>query len=306
MDIEAFLSNLNTRQCSPGTIAQYESDLRVFEAFLKEKKLRVTQVRPRTIGAYVKFLAGRHNCKTGVKGLAIATVRRRLASVSSFYEYLRGASDGKIANPLRLVRRVRRPARLPESVPEPTIEQLLQGIVSPRDKAIFALFVASGLRLSELHQLNRGTIKVSKRVIDGELRTLGVGRVLGKGRKERDFLVDLPTLKLVATYLLARGPDGIEALFISARHQRMSTRAIKERLHYWCQRLGIGRIHVHALRHVFATRLANAGIPGLVLQQLMGHENFAVTQQYFRIEESRLAREYFAAMETIGGEKHSG
>ena len=141
---------------------------------------------------------------------------------------------------------------------------------------------------------------MKKTRIDGTLSSFGVGRVIGKGRKDRAFVIDLPTVQVIAAYLRSRGQDGIDALFVSARHQRMSTRAIKERLHFWCKRLGLARLHVHALRHYFAGRLANARIPALVLQELMGHESFSTTMQYFRLQESRLAQEYFAAMEMIG------
>lgn len=301
MKIEPFLSYLRARQCSPETIKAYRTDLRLFEQFLKNQKLRVTQVKSQTVDQFVEFLARRYNYKTGKDGLADASIRRRLAAVSSLFEFLRGSSNGKIGNPVRVLRRTRRPKRLPEAVPQQKIEKLLEGIDVPRDKAIFALFVASGLRLSELHQLNRDSIGVKECLNDGKSTWLGVGRVTGKGRKERLFLVDLPTVELVSGYLVSRGRDGIDALFISSRGKRMSKRAIEERLHYWCAQLGVSRLRVHALRHAFATRLANAGIPSLVLQELMGHESFTVTQQYFRLDESRLSREYYAAMELVGG-----
>lgn len=301
MNIEPFVSYLRARRCSLETIKAYRTDLRLFEEFLKARKLRVTQVKSQTIDQFVEFLARRYNYKSGKDGLADASIRRRLAAVSSLFEFLRGSSNGKIGNPVRVLRRTRRPKRLPEQVPEQKIEMLLEGIGVLRDKAIFALFVASGLRLSELHQLDRDSIGVKGCMNDGKSTWLGVGRVMGKGRKERLFLVDLPTVELVSSYLVSRGQDGIEALFVSCRGKRMSRRAIQERLHHWCGHLGVSRLRVHALRHAFATRLANAGIPSLVLQELMGHESFTVTQQYFRLDETRLSQEYFSAMELIRG-----
>ena len=303
MNLTPFLSHLRARKYSSETLKAYETDLRLFETFLKGKSLRVTQVKPQTLDQFAEYLAGRHNYKTGTAGLADASIRRRLASVSSFYEFLRGSSNGKIGNPVRMISQKRRSRRLPEVVPEKAIEQLLEGIDVLRDKALFSLFVASGLRLTELQMLNRDSIQVQESFRDGKLTALGMGRVVGKGRKERIFLVDLSTIKLVASYLVSRGKDGIDALFVSRRGKRMSKRSIQERLHYWCGHLGLSRLRIHALRHVFATRLANAGIPSLVLQELMGHENFAVTQQYFRLDESKLSQEYFAAMELIGGKE---
>lgn len=306
MNGKAFLSHLRSRRCSQETLKAYEIDLRLFETFLKEKKLRVTQVRSKTIDDFVEWLARRHNHKTGQEGLADASIRRRLGAVSSFYKFLRGSSNGKIGNPVRVLRRARRSKRLPEEVPEEAIERLLDGIDVERDRALFALFLATGLRLSELWQLDRDSIHVKKHKQDGEEAWLGVGRVIGKGRKERTFLVDLPTLKLVASYLVSRGQDGIEALFASGRGQRMSKRAIQEQLHYWCDRLGLSRFRIHALRHAFATRLANAAVPALVLQELLGHESFETTMQYFRLNEARVSREYFAAMEMVSRGKDDG
>ncbi|MCL5669968.1 MAG: tyrosine-type recombinase/integrase [Acidobacteria bacterium] len=303
MKIAPYLAHLRARNCSPKTLEDYEGDLRLFEEFLRERGFRVTQVKLQTISDFIEYLKHRHNYKTGTTGLAEASIRRRLASVSGFYDFLSATSDGKVGNPVRLLPKIRRSKPLPEVVPEQEIQHLLEGIDVLRDKALFSLFIASGLRLSELHQLNRDSIRVKERLLEGKHTTLGVGQVIGKGRKERVFLADLPTLEIVASYLLARGQDGADALFISGRGQRMSKRAIQERLHYWCGRLGLNRLRVHALRHAYATRLANAGIPGLVLQELMGHESFAVTQRYFRLKETRLSQEYFAAMELIRGEE---
>lgn len=300
MKIDLFLAHLRARNCSPKTIENYESDLRIFEAFLKERHLRVTQVDMETIHAYVAWFRGRHNYKTGTAGLSESSIRRRLSSLGSFYNFLAANSNGRIRNPLRNLHRIRSSHPLPERVPEKSIEELLEGIQVLRDKALFSLFISSGLRLSELHRLNRDSIVVRQRVLEGRKTTLGAGRVVGKGRKERVFLVDLASVKLVASYLRSRGQDGIEALFVSSRGRRMSRRAIQERLHYWCGRLGLSRLRVHALRHFYATRLANAGIPGLVLQELLGHQDFRTTQKYFRLDETRVTAEYFAAMQMVG------
>jgi integrase/recombinase XerC len=164
---------------------------------------------------------------------------------------------------------------------------------------MFALFVASGLRISELHQLNRNSIQVKRVARQNSSMIFGIGEVMGKGRKQRTFLVEKTTCKALGELLRERGADGIEALFVSSRGGRLSVRAIRERFHYWCRRLDLPLLRVHQLRHTFATRMANAGMPSLVLRDLMGHNSFNTTLGYFRTDEKNIAQQYFAAMESL-------
>ena len=140
------------------------------------------------------------------------------------------------------------------------------------------LFVTSGLRLAELHQLNRDSINVErKEQSDGSIRVLGSGSVIGKGNKERVFLTDFPTLQVLGDYLRTRH-DTCNALFISNRRIRLSRREIQYVLERWCKRLALPPFFCHALRHTYATRLANAGLPSITLKDLMGHASFDTTQ----------------------------
>lgn len=93
--------------------------------------------------------------------------------------------------------------------------------------------------------------------------------------------------------------DNISALFLSQRRQRISGRAIQETVDKWCTKLGLEHIHVHQLRHSFATRNVNAGMSSTSLRELMGHANLNTTQRYFRVKPECLAREYFSAMEYL-------
>ena len=87
--------------------------------------------------------------------------------------------------------------------------------------------------MSELCSLNRNSIAIEH--LDANLggKVVGVGRVLGKGRKEREFLVNRPTLKLVHEYLLKRGSDDIDALFLSNRKRRINPRTIQHMTRQW-------------------------------------------------------------------------
>jgi integrase/recombinase XerC len=297
LETKDFLDYLLARGCSNNTIKAYAGDLENFATFITEKKLRCTSVTPRIVQEYVNQIS-LPDPATGAK-LSPATVWRRLASISSFYEWLRMQRNGKFHNPVQAIARPRVRRGSPKAIDDRQIQILLQQVTVPRDRAFIALLISSGLRLSELHQLNRDTIRVEKKQLsDGQIRVLGVGSVIGKGGKERIFLVDRPTLETIGTYLRSRR-DTVDALFVSNRRQRLSRREIQHIFSKWCRKLNLPSYHVHQCRHSACERLANAGIPSIVLKELMGHASFTTTQGYFRIKRQRLAAEYFAAMELI-------
>lgn len=293
MNTKEFLDYIAAKGYSTNTVKAYHSDLLDFEAFLQARHVRATAARPQLIQEYVRELGSRS------EKLSPNTIWRRLATLSCYYEFLRVQTDGKVHNPVRAVARPRRRRGDPKGIEDENLEQLLSGVTSVRDKAILTLFVTTGLRLAELHQLNRDSINVErKQQPDGSVRVLGSGTVIGKGNKERVFLTDLPTLQVLSDYLRTRH-DSCTALFISNRRIRLSRREIQYILERWCKRLGLPPVACHSLRHTYATRLANAGLPSITLKDLMGHASFDTTQGYFRIKKQKLATDYFAAMELI-------
>ena len=264
--------------------------------FSIRKGLRVTQAKPSTVKEFINHLADKHGGP-----LAPATVARRLAVLSAYYEFLRDNSDGNITNPVARVKRPEVNNEVPRAVEDNTLATLVAGITDIRDRAIVLLFLYSGLRLSELCQLNKDTIASRKRKApDGTVSYLGTGEVMGKGRKRRRFLVGPAALHALGEYIKAhRMKDNHPALFLSKRRKRISCRNVQDILNRWCKRLGVSHVHVHQLRHSFATRNVNAGMSATVLQELMGHSNLSTTQRYFRVKPDRLSREYFAVMEFI-------
>jgi len=297
MKIDAFLSHWkHSKGCSPPTIKAYASDLRHFESFLKGRGLRITQVRPSTMNEYIAEMQTAPNLRFGRVGLSDATIARRIAAISSYFEYLRVARNMRLTNPAAALRRRWKTNRKPKAAAEKSLEVLLEGTISLRDKAILTLFLSTGLRLSELAQLNRDSIKIRMETRDGQRLVSGSGEVLGKGSKVRTFFVDGRTLAVLRDYLKSR-TDSEAALFLSQRGKRMSGRAIQQMIATLCRSLGIEHIHPHTLRHNFAHRLANADIDLRILTGLMGHSNPATTQIYFELTDKTLARGYFSAME---------
>jgi site-specific recombinase XerD len=296
MNIQGFLTNLATQTSSTETLRAYRQDLEKYEEFLRLKGLRVTQAKPSTISEFINHL----NNKNG-GALAPASISRRLSVLSAFYEFLRGNSDGEIRNPVARMKRPKVNNELPRAVEDNTLATLVDGITDVRDRAIVLLFVYSGLRLSELCQLNKDTIVPRRqKTPDGTAQFFGTGEVLGKGRKRRQFMVGPTALQALGDYIKAhRMKDDNPALFLSERHQRISSRSVQDIVDRWCKRLDVPHIHVHQLRHSFATRNVNAGMSAAVLQELLGHSQLSTSQRYFRVKPDRLMREYFSVMEYV-------
>ncbi|HEY1984243.1 MAG TPA: tyrosine-type recombinase/integrase [Terracidiphilus sp.] len=298
-NFEPFLGDLDAlKKASPQTIRSYRHDLRLFEDFARQRLVSEPgQISHTVIREYVTYMREKVNPRTGKAGLADTSIARRLAALSSFLEYTRATGDHNLRNPLKEVKGKWQRNSKPNPVDEYDIDMLLASISDSRDRVLFSLLLASGLRISEVRQLNRDSIQLSvERQPNGKLRALGSGEVVGKGGKRRAFYVDDQTLRAYTRYLKTR-KDNDPALFISSRNQRMSVRAIQERLGHWCKVVGFKHINVHRLRHTYATRLANNNIDSIVLKDLMGHSSFATTQKYFKLSDSTLARGYFAAME---------
>lgn len=302
IDYEPFLSHLQmTGKGSRQTIRAYRNDLKLFEAFAIERSVtEASQISDAIVRDYIVWMRQKTNTRTGQQGLADASIARRLAAISSFLEYLRGALNQDLHNPLKHLPIKWKRNDEPKPVDPYDLDMLLASIPSERDRVLFTLLVASGLRVSEVHQLNRDSIAIQEETMEnGEEHVIGCGEVVGKGGKRRKFYVDEATLIAYAEYLETR-TDKIPALFISERLQRMAIRTMQERLAHWCKQIKFRQINIHRLRHTYATRLVNAGISSMVLRDLMGHDSLPTTLRYAKISDKTLARGYFSAMENIG------
>jgi site-specific recombinase XerD len=300
MKIDAFIEALEAQTQSKETLRAYRQDLERFEAFLSKKGLRSNQVKPQILSEYISYLRSNHGRIIGV-ALSPATIDRRLSVVKRYYDWVNENSRNSVRNPVLHVRRPKVRNQMPRAVNDCDLAKLVEGTIVTRDRAIILLFIYSGLRLSELHQLNKDTLVLRRRQKpDGSYDYYGTGEVIGKGGKRRQFIVGPKAMATLGKYIAAdRREDPFPALFISSRNTRLSCRAIQQIIGKWCKRLGLDAYHVHQLRHSFATRNVNAGMSPAVLQELMGHSSLDVTQRYFKVHQERIAQEYHAAMEYI-------
>ncbi len=278
-------------QGSPHTFKAYMSDLLRYGSFLRAHVVADADVfSPRIANQYAQLLRD--------EGKANATIARMLATLSSYCDYLRCEVADSIVNPFHKmpIRRTLKGNMEPKPIDPTLLELLLGSIDDLRDRAMFRMFLSSGLRVSEMRSLNRDSISIIEDV-DGSKRTIvGVGEVLGKGGKKRRFYLDQDAIIVFAEYVTSR-QDASVALFISARGTRLSVRGIQYRLDYWCKRFGAPHLNVHRLRHSFATVLANNGIDPTVLRDLLGHSSLITTTRYFKLGDKTVRRRYFAAMQ---------
>jgi site-specific recombinase XerD len=291
MDIDGFLSALGVvNKHTRATLAAYRRELKHFDQFLRTRRLRVSQVKPKTILGYLQTRDPRN-------ALRPATTGRRLAVLSRFFAYIELTSNGRIRSPVTAIARPKKQPPRPNPADPRVVERLLTGITSVRDRLLLRVFLATGLRLSELCSLDRETIKAEVTELATGKRVLGVGRIVGKGQdREREFFVDLETLRAIHDYTRTRMDDS-PALFTSSRRLRISTRAVDHLLRRWCRKLHLPIIHAHQLRSRFATDLDAMGVPLKEISTLLGHASPQTTMAYIRKDAARVRAAYFAAFE---------
>jgi site-specific recombinase XerD len=226
------------------------------------------------------------------KGAAPSTLARKLASVRALFRTLveHGVLD---ANPADLLPAPKQPRNLPRTLKPAEVARLLERIpaatpLEQRDRALFELAYACGLRAEEIVDLDLGSIEFDAEQI----------RIEGKGSKTRFVPVGEPALRAVAAYLERGRPaleagDGDPALFLSKSGRRLCTSDVRRRLRAWARHASAqAGVHPHALRHSFATHLLEGGADLRAIQALLGHASISTTQVYTRVESARLRAAY--------------
>src|SRR3954447_26083549 len=230
------------------------------------------------------------------RGSAPSTTARKLASVRSFFRTL--VEHGELgSNPADLLPAPKQPDRLPRTLKPADVASLLDAIPAStplelRDRALFELAYACGLRAEELVDLDVGSVDFDDEQV----------RVEGKGGKTRFVPAGEQALEAIGRWLergrpalagTAKGPAGDGPLFLSKSGRRLSTSDVRRRLRTWARHAASqGAVHPHALRHSFATHLLDGGADLRAIQELLGHSSLSTTQVYTRVESARLRAAY--------------
>lgn len=276
---------VKVKHASDNTVSSYLRDIRQFTAWGAENGisdvLTVTQVN---ISDYLSFL---HD-----SGKSAATVSRSLASLKNFYAYL--ASSGFLeVSPVSADIHVERGSKkLPQILTGKEVELLLAQPSSTdakgfRDKAMLEVMYATGIRVSELIDLNVSDVNLELGVIK-----------CGDERKFRAIPLYPAALRALAVYmqdirpaLLADPSD--EALFVNVNGYRMSRQGFWKIMKFYQARAGIEKdITPHTLRHSFAVHLLENGADLGSLQELMGHSDISSTQLYTQMVNQKIKSVY--------------
>ncbi len=281
--LDAFMLKLGGY--SRNTQDAYRRDLGRFREFVE--RAGVTNWHDVDGHCVRQFAAAEHR-----GGKSAATLARGLSAIRRFFAYL--VERRQIAaNPAAEVRAPRQARRLPSVLDVDQCAQLLgqatDEFLGVRDMAMWELLYSSGLRVSELVQLDVGDLDLRAREV----------RVLGKGRKERIVPVGRGAVAALNRWLGARQDalrDGDTALFIGRRGARLTVRSVQQRLRAWALKRGLPmNVHPHMLRHSFATHVLESSGDLRAVQELLGHSNIATTQIYTHLDFQHLAKVYDAA-----------
>ncbi|HEU5317457.1 MAG TPA: tyrosine recombinase [Chloroflexota bacterium] len=272
--VESFLRHLEAeKRFSGNTLSAYRNDLRQLHAYLNEQGVSPLTADRGVITGFVVRLAER--------AYSAASRARKLAAVKSFFGYLCAA--GKIAvNPAVGIGSPRVGRHAPQTISVDEVDRLLNAPgrrTSPealRDRAMFALLYATGMRVSELVALDLESVDLT----EGALRCIGRGgrpRVLGFDDRTRDAL---RAYAHKARPRLARD-DQERALFLNHRGDRLTRQGFWLLMKSYAGEAGISSpITPHTLRHSFAAHLLGQGALLREVQQKLGHANISTTQMY--------------------------
>lgn len=293
------------RRFSERTVTAYVSDLERFMAFWEsefgEGPAAKTPLSKIDTLAVRSHLASLHRANLGNRSIA-----RHLSTLRSFFRW--ACREGKLEmNPAKGLPAPKTPRTLPRALTLADTNTLLEtedeAAFPERERALFELLYATGLRVSEASGLDLDDVDLSARML----------RARGKGRKERIVPFGEEAEAALREYLPARserrrsrvgagraltpalspGEREGDPLFVNARGGRLTTRSMARVLKRRLRAAGLpDEISPHALRHTFATHLLQAGADLRAIQELLGHSSLSTTQKYTHLDAAKLKDVY--------------
>ena len=258
-----------------GTAVMVDTDL-------KQKLLAVTTD---TVKGFLAFL--------GEQDYSKSTTARKLATLRSFYKFCVRRSYIE-SNPLASIRMPKQEKRLPKFLTVEEVNKLLHtpddgNLLGARDRAMLEVLYSTGIRVSELVDLNAEDVDFTTQVV----------RIRGKGKKQRNTPIGPTALGAIARYLELRRADARsgsfdqQALFVNKHGQRLSTRSVRRKLDKYLAIAGLDpSVSPHTLRHSFATHMLDKGADLRSVQELLGHQSLSTTQIYTHLTTERMKQSY--------------
>lgn len=301
--VKQWLTHLQkNRRYAEHTLKAYRRDLSALVALSEGMALETIEQQH-----IRQYLAIAH-----ARGHQPRSLARMLAAWRGFYAWW-GPLIDLPANPAKEVRAPKIKRSLPKALSVDQMQALLdaptlmadQSPESQRDRAMFELFYSSGLRLSELVQLDQHFVSTPTYQSSGwiDLEQAQV-HVLGKGQKPRTVPIGRQA-KLALTQWLAvrasfnrqnRTVADEQALFLGQRGARIHPRVVQQRLSELCIKAGLPtRVHPHVLRHSFASHVLQSAQDLRAVQEMLGHASISTTQIYTKLDFQHLSAVYDAA-----------
>jgi integrase/recombinase XerD len=261
------------------SIESYKNDLKKLDEYLTStiENLQVNQIAHHHLLNFLEFL--------NELGLATASQARMVSSVKSFFAYLT-LEKIIITNPAELLEAPKLSRKLPEVLSYHEIELIcasvdLSSAEGHRNRAIFEVLYACGIRVSELVNLNISNLYLE----------IGFIKVLGKGNKERLVPIGESAIKYLNFYLEDRKKNDLcdknseDIVFLNRRGRQLTRNMIFLIVKEAAAQAGIDKnISPHTFRHSFATHLIEGGADLRVVQQLLGHESITTTEIYTHLD----------------------
>lgn len=203
------------------------------------------------------------------------------ASVSLIKSSLKFFYTGMLGKNISIIKTPRASKRLPIVLSRKEIRDLLDNTENLKHRLLIELLYSTGLRLSEC---------INLKYLDLDLND-GIGWVrMGKGAKDRIFIVSETFKKDLLEYMQKTGSEGKGHIF-SVNGKKMSPRGVQHAISVSAKRAGIEKkVHVHTLRHSFATHLLESGVDIRKIQTLLGHSNLQTTQIYTQVSKEEIKK----------------
>ena len=277
---------IEKKDASANTLSSYLRDVRQFLNYLSSNRMQPEKAKQRTLEQYVKHLLA--------LGKSSATVTRSIASLKSFYTYLMNSGFVSV-NPAKNVASIKSERKLPQILTSKEVDLFLEqpectDAKGYRDKAMLELLYATGIRVSELINLNLNNLNLSASII----------RCEGKD-KVRIIPLYPSAVRALSDYVEKVRPQMIDqqdeqALFVNLNGRRMSRQGFWKIIKYYQEKAGIKKeITPHTLRHSFAAHLLENGADLRSIQEMLGHADISSTQIYTQVVGQKLKDVYAKA-----------
>ena len=291
-EINSFLNYLTVEKgFSVNTLDAYRNDLQQLASFAGEEAAKQGLISSWENFSRQVMLSYMLNLKE--RNYAATTIARKVAATRSFFGFLK--SEGTIkTDPTENMSSPSVGKSLPRPITISQVRQLLEQpaklntVEAKRDKAMLELLYASGMRISELVNLNLGDVNIDE----------GFVKCFGKGHKERIVPIYEQAARSVQEYIaetrpkLAHKKDGV-ALFLNPRGDRLTRQGFWQKLKEYARLAGLNsQVSPHTLRHSFATHMLSGGADLRAVQELLGHANISTTQVYTHLTSEHVRRTY--------------